>query len=48
MKKRQNPSKSQTSAGGYSGTVEAEHLDSQDLSSAFMSESGPQGGRIQS
>lgn len=38
MKKRQNSSKSQASPGGYSGSVEAGRLDSQDLSSAFMSD----------
>jgi CheY-like chemotaxis protein len=44
MKKRQNSNKAQTNAGGYSGTVEAEHLDSQDLSSAFMSDADRKAG----
>ena len=44
MKKRQNPSKAQGNPGGYSGTVDAAHLDSQDLSSAFMSDSDRKAG----
>ncbi|MGA8073687.1 MAG: hypothetical protein WB995_09415, partial [Candidatus Acidiferrales bacterium] len=44
MKKRQNAGKAQGNTGGYSGTVEAEHLDSQDLSSAFMSEADRKAG----
>ena len=44
MKKRQNASKAQGNPGGYSGTVDAAHLDSQDLSSAFMSETDRKAG----
>lgn len=44
MKKRHNSSKAQGNPGGYSGSVEAGHLDSQDLSSAFMSESDRKAG----
>jgi CheY-like chemotaxis protein len=38
MKKRQNSSKTQGNNGDYSGSMDAAHLDSQDLSSAFMSD----------
>jgi CheY-like chemotaxis protein len=44
MKKRQSPSKAQGNPGGYSGSVDAAHLDSQDLSSAFMSDSDRKAG----
>jgi hypothetical protein len=44
MKKRQNSTKAQGNSGGYSGTVDAAHLDSQDLSSAFMSDSDRKAG----
>jgi CheY-like chemotaxis protein len=44
MKKRQNSAKAQGNSGGYSGTVDAAHLDSQDLSSAFMSDSDRKAG----
>lgn len=44
MKKRQNANKAQGNPGGYSGTVDAAHLDSQDLSSAFMSETDRKAG----
>jgi CheY-like chemotaxis protein len=44
MKKRQNTSKVQGNPGGYSGTVDAAHLDSQDLSSAFMSDADRKAG----
>jgi CheY-like chemotaxis protein len=44
MKKRQNSSKAQGNPGGYSGTVDAAHLDSQDLSSAFMSDTDRKAG----
>jgi CheY-like chemotaxis protein len=47
MKKRQNSSKAQASTGGYSGSVEAEHLDSQDLASSFMSEKDRKAGAYQ-
>jgi len=44
MKKRQNSGKPQSSTGGYSGSVEAGQIDSQDLSSAFMSEADRKAG----
>jgi CheY-like chemotaxis protein len=44
MKKRQTSSKALGNAGGYSGSVDAGHLDSQDLSSAFMSDSDRKAG----